>query len=260
MPTPTMQNMGVGGNTSCLEVRLPGGEILIFDAGTGVSQLGSALTRESASAGLNLHLFLTHFHWDHIQGLPFFRPLYSKDNHITFYAMRRPEETRVILERQMEAPYFPLDFRSLPGRFDFVDVRGRNFRFGEAEISSFPLNHPQGCHGYCLTGGGRKLVLATDFEPDNLELDAQLVEVAYGADLLIHDSQFTPEELKLRRGWGHNTWFHATQTARATGAKKLFLFHHNPFASDQDLARSLILAREHFSETYLAIEGDSCRM
>jgi phosphoribosyl 1,2-cyclic phosphodiesterase len=249
--------MGVGGNTSCIEVRLPGSEILIVDAGTGASQLGSALAGEDGAKSSNLHLFLTHFHWDHIQGLPFFRPLYSKENKITFYSMKPPDETRVILEGQMDTPYFPVDFRFLPAQRSFVDVRREAICFGDFEVKSFPLNHPQGCQGYCFTGRGRKMVLASDLEPGNQELDVLLIEAARNADMLIYDSQFTPEELEKRRGWGHSTWLHGTETAKAAGAKKLFLFHHNPASSDKKLEEILRQAREVFHETYLAIEGES---
>ena len=99
----------------------------------------------------NLHLFLTHFHWDHIQGLPFFHPLYSKENSVTFYSMKSPEETRDILEGQMDVPYFPVDFRFLPAQRNFVGVNGQTFRFGDIEVKNFPLHHPQGCHGYCFS-------------------------------------------------------------------------------------------------------------
>jgi phosphoribosyl 1,2-cyclic phosphodiesterase len=249
--------MGVGGNTSCIEVRLPGGEILIVDAGTGASQLGSALSAEGGGKTSNLHLFLTHFHWDHIQGLPFFKPLYSKENNITFYSMKSPDETRIILEGQMDTPYFPVDFRFLPAQRSFVDGRGETFRFGDFEVKSFPLNHPQGCHGYCFTGRGRKVVVASDLEPGNQELDALLIEVARNADLLIYDSQFLPEELERHHGWGHSTWFHGTETAKATGARKLILFHHDPARSDKELDEILRHAREAFQETHLAIEGES---
>jgi len=183
IPTPCAQNMGVGGNTSCLEVRLPGGEVLIVDGGTGARQLGLALAAEATVKPANLHLFLTHFHWDHIQGLPFFHPLYSKENSVTFYSMRAPEETREILEGQMYIPYFPVDFR-LPARRNFVSVSGQTFRFGEVEVSNFPLHHPQGCHGYSFSFRGRKLVFASDLEHGDPALDNILLEAAHDRETL----------------------------------------------------------------------------
>jgi len=257
IPTPIAQNMGVGGNTSCLEVRLPGGEVLIVDGGTGARQLGQALSAEMEGKPANLHFFLTHFHWDHIQGLPFFQPLYSKDNSVTFYSMKSPEVTQDILEGQMDVPYFPVDFRFLPAQRNFVGVNGQTFRFGDTEVKSFPLHHPQGCHGYCFTHEGRKLVFASDLEHGDTTLDNMLLEVARDADILIFDAQFTPEEYEKRHGWGHSTWLQATEVAKKTGAKKLLLFHHDPGHSDEALAGILNDARSRFKETYLAVEGES---
>ncbi len=257
IPTPASQNMGNGGNTSCLEVRLPGGELIIVDGGTGVRPLGAAISADTSRKHNDLHVFLTHFHWDHIQGLPFFQPLYSKENTVTFYSMKTPEETREILEGQMNVPYFPVDFRFLPAQRNFVDIKGKVFRFGDTEVRSFALNHPQGCHGYSFTHLGRKLVFASDLEHGIPEFDAILLEAAADADVLIFDAQFTPEEYEKRHGWGHSTWLQATEVAKQTRAKKLVLFHHDPGHSDEVMQIILADARAHFPETYLAVEGES---
>jgi phosphoribosyl 1,2-cyclic phosphodiesterase len=257
IPTPMPQNMGTGGNTCCLEVRLPDGNLLIVDGGTGIRPLGLALEQEAKGKPCNLHVFLTHFHWDHIQGLPFFQPLYAKDNAVTFYSMRPPEETCALLEDQMDVPYFPVEFRFLPAKRSFVNVTGKKFQFGEVEVSNFPLNHPQGCHGYAFIHRGRKLVFACDLEHGLPEFDRILLAAAQGADLLIFDAQFTPDEYPKRRGWGHSTWLQATDMAQQAGAKKLILFHHNPSYNDETLQQILLAAREHFPETYLAVEGES---
>jgi phosphoribosyl 1,2-cyclic phosphodiesterase len=257
IPTPASQNMGNGGNTSCLEVRLPGGELIIVDGGTGVRPLGAAISADATRKHNDLHVFLTHFHWDHIQGLPFFQPLYSKENTVTFYSMKTPEETREILEGQMNVPYFPVDFRFLPAQRNFVDIKGKVFRFGDTEVRSFALNHPQGCHGYSFTHLGRKLVFASDLEHGVPEFDAILLAAAADADVLIFDAQFTPEEYEKRHGWGHSTWLQATEVAKQTRAKKLVLFHHDPGHSDEVMQIILADARAHFPETYLAVEGES---
>jgi phosphoribosyl 1,2-cyclic phosphodiesterase len=257
IPTPIRQNLGSGGNTTCLEVRLPSGEVLIVDAGTGVRALGASLAAAAQGKASHLHLFLTHFHWDHIHGLPYFQPLYSKENAVTFYSMMTPEETCEILGRQMSGPYFPWEFRQLPARLNFVAIPGKTFRFGDSEVKNFALNHPQGCHGYSFTHGGRKLVFASDLEHGDPEFDRILLAAARGADVLIYDAQYTPEEYAGRRGWGHSTWLQATEVARQTGAKKLFLFHHDPGHSDAAMQAILSEARTHFAETYLAIEGES---
>ncbi len=123
-PTPLADTTGFGGNTPCLEIRLPSGEILIIDGGTGARQLGAQLMRQASGESLSLHFFLTHFHWDHIQGIPFFQPLYSKENTVTFYAMTPPAVTAETLEGQMSIPYFPVDFKFLPAKRKFVRLPG----------------------------------------------------------------------------------------------------------------------------------------
>ncbi len=257
IPTPCIQNTGHGGNTSCLELRLPGGEVIIVDGGTGVRPLGAALMQEAADRPADLHLFLTHFHWDHIQGLPFFQPLYKKENRVTFYSMKSPEETSETLEGQMAIPYFPVDFRFLPAQRNFVDVSRQEICFGETTVRSFPLNHPQGCLGYSFTHGDRKIVFASDLEHGDQEFDRGLLEVAKNADILIYDAQFTPEEYEHRKGWGHSTWLEATRVAKLAGVKKLLLFHHDPAHDDETLRSVLSNARQEFPETYLATEGET---
>ena len=248
--------MGSGGNTTCLEVRSPTGEVLIVDCGTGIRPLGLSLAAEMTGRPANLHVFLTHFHWDHIQGLPFFQPLYLKENSVTFYSTKTREETSNILDGQMNRPYFPVDFTFLPARRSVVQVSQGTLQFGEVEVNHFPLNHPQGCSGYSFTCGGRKLVFASDVEHGNPELDQILLEAAKDAEVLIFDAQFTPEEYTYRRGWGHSTWLHATTLAKQAGVGRLFLFHHDPGHSDEMMQSIVAEARAHFAETYIAVEGE----
>jgi phosphoribosyl 1,2-cyclic phosphodiesterase len=256
IPTPTPDNAGYGGNTACLEVRLPSGEILIIDGGTGARQLGHALMKEAAGKSLSLHFFLTHFHWDHIQGIPFFQPLYARENEVTFYSMKAPAVTAETLEGQMSIPYFPVDFKFLPAQRRFVEIPGREFHFGDTRVTSFPLHHPQGCFGYRLDHQGHSLVFASDLEHGDPEMDRSLPRAAEGADVLIYDAQFTPEEYEARRGWGHSTWLEGTRLARQVGAKRLILFHHDPAHDDTALRAILKCAQQEFPNTSLATEGE----
>ena len=255
IPTPCAENLRYGGNTTCVEVRLPSGEICILDGGSGLRPLGVSLAKELETDPVPVHVFLTHFHWDHIQGIPFFAPLYTAGNHVTFYAQQNPEVIRETLEGQMTTPYFPVSFELLAAKREFVSTHERVFHFGETTIKSFPLNHPQRAFGYRLEHKGHSIVLASDLEHGDPVHDEILREAAQGADILIYDAQFTPEEYEKRRGWGHSTWLEATRVAARCGVRKLILFHHDPSHDDSMLDGLGAAARAYFPNTSLAIEG-----
>ena len=154
IPTPAAENLEYGGNTSCVEVTVDNGERFIFDAGTGIRNLGLAHLGSSQAL---IHLFLTHFHWDHLQGLPFFPPLYDPSKTIIFHSSRPVEELEAILRAQMVSPYFPILFDKLPSKVLFAHQGETAVEFGATRICSFPLNHPQGSSGYRIDSGGRQL-------------------------------------------------------------------------------------------------------
>jgi phosphoribosyl 1,2-cyclic phosphodiesterase len=259
VPTPAADHLYVGGNTSCIEVRVATGETFIFDAGTGIRMLGLSRARSQDSEH-HLHIFLTHFHWDHLQGLPFFGPLFSAENTITFRSACSAEDLRRILSVQMEDPYFPVRFDLVSATIKFEQIIGAAVRFGNAEIASFALHHPGGACGYRIDAGGTRFVHATDHEHGDAEADARLLKVARGADVLIYDAQYTPEEYKTRVGWGHSTWLEATRCAAAAQVKQLVLFHHDPGHTDDDMQHIVEQARKHFPNTSLALEGRSIRV
>jgi phosphoribosyl 1,2-cyclic phosphodiesterase len=248
--------MGFGGNTACLEVRLPSGEIAVIDGGTGIRSLGASLMHEASEKSLDLHLFLSHFHWDHIQGIPLFEPLIAPRNTVTFYAMTPAVITAEVLERQMSAPYYPVGFSSLTAKRTFIELFEREICLGETRISGFSLNHPQGCQGYRLRHGSSTLVYASDHEHGDPRSDRLLLEAADGADTLVFDAQYTPSEYDTRRGWGHSSWLDATRVARQAGVRRLILFHHDPTHDDTGMRQILLEARQEFSETSIATEGE----
>lgn len=255
MPTPQIDNLKYGGNTSCIEVRLPGGEVFIFDAGSGVRNLGLALEEEFVGHRLSLNVFLTHFHWDHIQGLPFFPPLYTRDNEVTFHSAHPSGSLEAILKGQMANPFFPVNFEFLPARRNIADSLTGPVQFGELSIHPFPLNHPQGAFGYRIEHRGAVLVYATDLEHGDPQLDAVLREYSQDADILVYDAQYTPSEYGSHRGWGHSTWLEATRVAKDANAKQLVLFHHDPGRNDQLLFNLVQEARMKFENTLAAAEG-----
>ena len=257
LPTPRESHMGVGGNTTCVEVRGPNGEIVILDAGTGVRDLGVELAAESGGAPMDLHLLFSHFHWDHLQGLPFFAPIYGPANTLTMHAVAEEEEIHAALDGQMRRPFFPVDFDELGSDMRIAPQRdGEAFTLGNMSIQPFPLHHPQGCTGYRFEAEGAVFVYATDYEHGDPDLEARLIETASGADLLYSDAQYSPDEYAIRHGWGHTTWKQAVRIAKTAGVGRLILGHHDPAHDDATLERILAQAREQFPNTDLAREGE----
>lgn len=254
-PTPQLENMEFGGNTPCVEVRLPGGEIFIFDAGTGARKLGQELLREARGEPLDVSIFFTHFHWDHIQGVPFFEPLYDARNRIRFLSHERTGPLRKILEGQMTRPYFPVNFEAATEGRIFHEVQGDLWEEGALRVIPFALHHPGQATGYRIESGGASVVYATDHEHGNAICDRRLRDVAQGADLLIFDAQYTPEEYDKHHGWGHSTWAEALSVARDAQVKQVVLYHHDPGHTDEQLHRILAQAEQQSSSVIMAKEG-----
>lgn len=248
-----------GGNTSCVEVIAPSGTRFVLDCGTGLRLLGNHLAAAS-NGGAEAHVLVTHYHWDHIQGIPYFQPLFSPLSCLWFYGFHSPalgtDTVRKVLEAQVTQPYFPVHLNSLPSRREFRDVDGgANFSIADTRIRTCWLNHPQGCLGFRLESPAGSVVYATDYEPGEVALDRALREFAAGADLLIADAQYSPEEFAKRRGWGHSTWSDAARLACDSRARNLVLFHHDPNSTDSIVDRYLRSACKEFPETWAAAEG-----
>jgi phosphoribosyl 1,2-cyclic phosphodiesterase len=256
-PTPCRENLGVGGNTSCVQLETPEQPVVIFDAGTGIRLLGESLVRKAAGRPLEIHLLFTHFHWDHVLGLPFFLPLYDNQTSLTIYSSPYAAPLCSSVAGVMKYPYFPVEFNSLPASIRLVDVTSVVVRVGPAEVEAFPVFHPQGACGYRIQVSGSTFVYVPDREPGNERLDQTVREYARGASLLIHDAQHTPEEYAIYRGRGHSSWSEAASVARDAGVKRLVLFHHDPQHSDEVIARITVEAQGMFPNTAAAREGTS---
>ena len=255
IPTPQHENLRFGGNTACLEIRTDH-ERVIFDAGSGIRALGACMMREAEGAPIETKIFLTHFHGDHIQGIPFFAPIYSPQNRVSFYSGSTGSALQETLEGQMARPYFPIDFAQVAAHRDFHEIpAGGSVKTTDLVIRPFPMNHPQGASGYRIECGEAVIVYATDYEHGNATLDAVLLENARDADLLICDAQYTPAEYQTHIGWGHSTWENAVAVAQAAGAKRLVLFHHDPTHNDDMMNAIVTQASEYFPETTAAWEG-----
>jgi phosphoribosyl 1,2-cyclic phosphodiesterase len=240
-----------GTNTSSVEVRWSAKDRILFDAGTGIIALGNQIHKGDLEADRPLHLFLSHFHWDHVHGLPFFKPAYNNKNHIVICGR---QGVRKVFTGQLMAPFSPIPLEALTARIDYVRLRGP-IEVGDALVEPFDLNHPQGCFGYAVTVHGKRIVYATDTEPDGGPMDALLAARAREADCLIMDSNNSLEEAKERRGWGHSTWRDCVSLAKKAGVRSLVLFHNDPFHDDRALLRKERLAQKRFPEALTAYDG-----
>jgi phosphoribosyl 1,2-cyclic phosphodiesterase len=256
-PTPEYRNSRYGGNTTCLEVRLGNGTLIILDCGSGLRALGKSLAREFGEQPIHGYVFLTHFHWDHIQGVPFFIPLYGKSNIFMFHAVKRKEdELKQMIEGQMVSPYFPVDMTVLASARSFYDLDFGAIDVHGAVISSAPLNHPQESVAYRIEADEGTFVLATDTEPGSPLHDRALRELAQGADVLVYDAQYTPEQLQSeKKGWGHSSWLEGVRIARECGVSRLILFHHDPDNDDRFVDGLVERARQEFPNVEGAAEG-----
>lgn len=264
LPRPGPATLKFGGNTACVEVRC-GKDLVIFDAGSGIRDLGDDLMKRSRSSQKQLeriiaHIFFSHLHWDHVQGFPFFAPAFVEGNELHLYGGRDLDRTiYAIMNIQMSHPTFPLNLSNLGAKVAFYDLdSGTTVSIGEARVHTQKLNHPGGSLGYRLEQDGKTVVYATDTEHTE-EMGHVLQEFARNADALIYDSMFTPDQYSgleddmPRRSWGHSTWEAAVGLAEAAGVKQLILFHHgNEDAVVADIERQ---ARERFPRTVAAYEG-----
>ena len=249
--------MGYGGNTSCVELRTRSNEILIFDAGTGIRLLGKALEEEFNGSGIRAHLFFSHFHIDHVQGLPFFTPLYGEANHFTFYFAGRRDARRVVdaLGGIMANPYFPVNVSTLPCERDYVDLIEGTFLVAGTKILVRKLNHPQGCIGYRITHAGKSIAYCTDTEHGPEWSDRNFQELAQDVDCLVVDAQYTPEEYPDHLGWGHSSWQGSVERAVRANAKQVVLYHHDPYHDDAAIDAILRKAQRLHPNVVAAREG-----
>jgi phosphoribosyl 1,2-cyclic phosphodiesterase len=267
IPSPGPDTVGVGGNTSCVEVRA-GKAVLVFDGGTGLRLLGKRMLKEMP---FTAHLFFSHVHWDHIQGFPFFDPAFVPGNVIHLYGgnnvSRTLEET---LAGQMDHPSFPVHLTEMGAEMVFHSVSGITpveVDAGDgtkAVVRAAPGNHPNGVWAYRVDHGGRSVVYATDTEHYAV-VDPKLSKLATGADVLIYDSQYTPEEYAGKNGmpklgWGHSTFEEAVKLAKAANVKRLVLYHHDPMQNDAAVAEKERRARELFANCEAAREGLSIEL
>ena len=278
IPVPGLATVRYGGNTTCLEVRADG-ELIVLDAGSGIRELGLALENEFGSRPINLSLLITHVHWDHIQGFPFFVPSYNDKNQIQIFGYDGAgSDLREILKGQMAVPFFPIALYDLPGKIKIEKLESMDFKIGKVQVRSKFMNHPGVCVGYRLFTSKGSIAFLPDHEsyeafklhsaeshrlsPEETQKRAhqdraELVKFLQGSDILILDTQYTDEEYQAHVGWGHGSLSAAISLARDAAVRKLILFHHDPTHDDEMIDQMVQTARKLAakSESHLEVEG-----
>jgi len=272
IPSPGRKTVRYGGNTPCVEIRTDEGWLVILDAGTGIRELGLSLLDRSDGAPLDGDIFLTHAHWDHIQGLPFFAPLFQRGNHFTIWGSKALERSvDTVVRDQMSPVVFPVSFEELDARIDFSTIAGGERRSGTGyEVQAFEVQHPGGALGYrfAAPGSDRSMVYVSDNEVGAPEKYGSapgwresFVDFVRGATVLVHDTMYTTEEYDHHRGWGHSTYRDAVEVALEAGVGTLVLFHHEPRRTDDELdqrideCRALVRSKGGALQVLGAAEG-----
>jgi phosphoribosyl 1,2-cyclic phosphodiesterase len=268
VPSPGIGTAGYGGNTSCLEITAGSGRRFIFDAGSGIRLLGEHISRLNEVPRADL--FLTHFHWDHIQGLPFFGPLYHPGTHLRVHGPKQGEmDIQTLIAGQMAPMYFPVPFEAVSAHLEFRHLEGDPWVSDEVEVTSMRVRHPGHTHGYKIRAADASIAYFPDAELEGGHYQQSpkphweaLLRFLDGVDLLFHDSMYTDAEYTRREGWGHSSFAQAVRLAEEAGVKRLYLFHHAPERSDEELSRILeqlgndLVRRNSALELGVAAEGE----
>jgi phosphoribosyl 1,2-cyclic phosphodiesterase len=258
VPAPGKDTVRYGGNTSCIEMRL-GSQRLIFDGGTGLQVLGQHLAEQMP---LEAYLFFTHYHWDHIQGFPFFTPAFVKGNCLHIHGAVPPDGISMkkhFIDRVLH-PNSPVPLAGMQADLKFYEIiPGDTLELNNIQLRTGHLNHPNNAMGYRVTWQGHSVFYCTDTEHLPDRLDENVMSLADNVDILIYDAMYTDEEYNHPKspkvGWGHSTWQEGVKIAKAAGVKQLVIFHHEPTHSDEDLDRIEEQVQAAFPNAVLAREG-----
>jgi len=238
-----------GGDTTCVEIRTQSDDIIILDAGTGIRRLGNQLLKEGR---FSYHFIFTHAHWDHVMGFPFFKPVFHEN--ASFFMHKCPFQSKfveTVLSNVMTAPFFPVKYSELKANLVHENACPETFEIGSVTITPVPISHPNCGSGYKFVENGKSFVFLTDNELGFIHNGGmsvkQYIEFSAGADLLIHDAEYTPDEYKTTKTWGHSTYTEALDLAIKAGVKKLGLFHINQDRTDDQVDQIVEKCKQHIS-------------
>lgn len=252
---PSANHIKYGGNTSCIEVTASGHR-LILDAGTGIRGLGQTYMNDDVS---HIHILLTHTHWDHINGFPFFVPAYDprRSVHIMAGHLRGAEGIQNVLAAQMDNPMFPVPLSAMQAKMRFEDFEaGMSFDvYDDVHVRTAPLNHPNGATGFRIEHKGHSICYITDTEHVPGKLDQNIIKLIEGSDMVIYDCTYTEEEFPGKIGWGHSTWNEGVKLCREAGAKSMAIFHHDPEHEDDFMDKLGEEAKAEWDGVFVAREG-----
>jgi ribonuclease Z len=258
IPVPGQETVKYGGNTPCLDILTSDQQVIIIDAGTGIRNLGRVLQEEHPRHVIG-NIFLSHTHWDHIQGLPFFEPLsYRRNRFIVYGSKRVGRHLEEILAGQFFEPYLPFAYRSLRANLNVEEVNsGDTIFIGEnTAVTMADLDHPGGCLGFRIEDNGVVLTYCSDTRHEGVDFSETVLSLVHGSDLLIHDSHFASRKLSTTfTDWGHSSWYEAACLAREANVETLGLFHYSPDLVDEELDQIHKEVRSHFSQTIMTREG-----
>ncbi len=277
IPTPGKSTLKYGGNTSCVEIRFTNGPHFIIDAGTGIRELGKSLLKEKHP--IKAFIFISHFHWDHIQGLPFFLPAYNPENNFTIIGSDDPViKLDQIISFQMDPTYFPVTIEDMQSKIHFKSIKEQKLNIEGVKIETIYLNHPGYALGYRMSFNDKSLIYISDNEPYNYQekskvknckeksstledifdsfvedKDKKLIKFCKKADVLIHDTQFLPDEYLDRITWGHSPYNYTVDLAIKSKVKSLILFHHDPDHDDQTIDNIENLSKQQLKKADIPI-------
>ena len=268
IPVSGKEYIKYGGSTTCLEIRTKNDDIIIVDAGSGIRKLGNSLLKEGRK---EVSIIFTHAHWDHLLGFPFFKPIYFKANKINLFGCPFAQESvEKMIAPTMAPPYFPINFRDVSAEINFNKICNSPFMIGSINVTPILLSHPNQGIGYRFEEDGKNFVFLTDNELTFKHaggLDYKdYVEFAAGADLLVHDSEYTEEDYKITKMWGHSVYKDALNLALDAGVMNFGLFHHNQERSDEALdvivedCRRIIKEKDSFLECFAMYEGQEIEL